>query len=331
MRKPSRAPRPRRDIANEISALILSKLETGVLPWARPWDRSGGGGRPLRHCGTPYTGINTLFLWAMADACGFNSRYWMTYRQAQAIGAQVRKGETSSLSVYYSQISKTDTNKVTGEEHNRSIRFLKAYNVFNADQIDGLPMHYYPELVPPEPRQESQHRAAIDGFFTNLPVEVRHGGNAAYFSPVGDYIQMPERGAFYSDDLYASTRAHESIHWSGGAGRLERKFGKRFGDAAYAFEELVASIGQCLVCADLDLPAELHDNHASYIDHWLKILKGDTSAIIHAASKAEQAFGYLKSFGTPTCEHVDRFDAESDAGDDAIGTGGERETVDLTA
>ena len=267
----------------------------------------------------------------MADACGFNSRYWMTYRQAQAMGAQVRKGETSSLSVYYSQISKTDTDKVTGEEQNRSIRFLKTYNVFNADQVDGLPTHYYPELVPPEPRQESQHRAAIDAFFANLPVEVRHGGNAAYFSPVGDYIQMPERGAFHSDDLYASTRAHESIHWSGGAGRLERKFGKRFGDAAYAFEELVASIGQCLFCADLGLPAELHDNHASYIDHWLKILKGDASAIIHAASKAEQAFGYLKSFGTPTCEHVDRFDAASDAGDDAIGTGGVRETVDLAA
>ena len=267
----------------------------------------------------------------MADACGFNSRYWMTYRQAKAMGAQVRKGETCSLSVYYSQISKTDTDKVTGEEHNRSIRFLKAYNVFNADQIDGLPMHYYAEFVPPEPRQESQHRAAIDGFFASLPVEVRHGGNAAYFSPVGDYIQMPERGAFHSDDLYASTRAHESIHWSGGAGRLERKFGKRFGDAAYAFEELVASIGQCLVCADLGLPAELNDNHASYIDHWLKILKGDASAIIHAASKAEQAFGYLKSFGTPTCEHVDRFDAASDAGDDTIETDEVCETVDLAA
>jgi antirestriction protein ArdC len=133
MRKPSRISRPRRDIASEITALILSKLEAGVLPWARPWDRTGGGGggRPLRHCGTAYTGINTLFLWAMADANGYNSRYWMTYRQAQELGGQVRKGEASSLSVYYSQISKTDTNRITGEEQNRAIRFLKAYNVFN--------------------------------------------------------------------------------------------------------------------------------------------------------------------------------------------------------
>lgn len=299
MRKPSRISRPRRDIASEITALILSKLEAGVLPWARPWDRTGGGGRPLRHCGTAYTGINTLFLWAMADANGYNSRYWMTYRQAQELGGQVRKGEASSLSVYYSQISKTDTNRITGEEQNRAIRFLKAYNVFNADQIDGLPAHYYPTPAPPEPREESANRGAIDAFFDTIPVEVRHGGNAAFFSPVGDYIQMPPRGAFHSDDLYASTRAHESVHWSGGTGRLERKFGKRFGDNAYAFEELVASIGQCLVCADLGLPGELHDNHASYIEHWLRILKGDASAIIHAASKAEQAFNYLKAFRPP--------------------------------
>ena len=288
---------PRRDIAGEITALILSKLEQGVLPWARPWDRTGGGGRPLRHNGAPYTGINTVFLWAMGDARGYGSRFWMTYRQAEEIGGQVRKGETSSLSVYYSQFNKTEQDRVSGEEHTRNIRFLKAYNVFNADQIDGLPAHYYPIHEPMVPREESQHRAAIDAFFSTLPIDVRHGGNAAFFSPVGDYVQMPPREAFHSDDHYASTLGHESVHWSGAKGRLDRTFGKRFGDKAYAFEELVASIGQCFVCADLGLPGELHDNHASYIDHWLKILKGDSSAIILAASKAEQAFNYLRAFG----------------------------------
>ncbi len=108
---------------------------------------------------------------------------------------------------------------------------------------------------------------------------------------------MPPRGAFASDDHYASTLGHEYIHFSGAPTRLAREFGKKFGDKAYAFEELVASIGQCLVCADLGLPGELHDNHASYISHWLGILRGDSSAIIKAASKAEQAFAWLKSFG----------------------------------
>ncbi|MGB3472085.1 MAG: zincin-like metallopeptidase domain-containing protein [Erythrobacter sp.] len=289
--------KPRRDIATEITNLILAKLEQGVMPWVRPWNTSGGG-RPLRHCGTAYTGINTLFLWAMGDAMGYSSRYWMTYRQAAEMGGQVRKGETSSLSVYYSQIKKTEQDRMTGEEQTRAIRFLKAYNVFNADQIDGLPAHYYPVLRPHEDRKESEHRTEIDAFFSTLPIDVRYGGNAAFFSPAGDYIQMPPREAFRSDDHFASTLAHESIHWSGGKTRLERTFGKRFGDRAYAFEELVASIGQCLVCADLGLPGELHDNHASYIANWLDILKGDATAIIHAAAKAEQAFGFLKAFGS---------------------------------
>lgn len=238
-----------------------------------------------------------LILWAMGDAKGYSSRHRMTYRQAEALGGQVRKGETSSLSVYFSQISKTEQDRVTGEDHTRAIRFLKAYNVFNADQIDDLPAHYYPVLTAPDRREESQHRGAIEAFFGTLPMDLRYGGNAAFFSPSGDYVQMLPREAFLSDDHFASTLGHEAVHWSGGKTRLERTFGKCFGDKAYAFEELVASIGQCLICADLGLPGELHDNHASYIGHWLEILKGDSSAIIHAAANAEQAFSYLKAFG----------------------------------
>ncbi len=222
----------------------------------------------------------------------------MTYRQAEELGGQVRRGEHGSHSVYFSSFSKTETDHATGQEATRNIRFLRSYSVFNVDQIDGLPDYYYPVIVSPEPRVESAHRTAIDDFFTSLPGEVRHGGDRAFFTPIGDYIQMPLRGAFASDDHYASTLGHEYIHFSGAPTRLAREFGKKFGDKAYAFEELVASIGQCLICADLGLPGELHDNHASYIENWLGILKSDTSAIIKAAAKAEQAFAWLKNFGT---------------------------------
>lgn len=222
------------------------------------------------------------------------ARTWMTYRQAEELGGQVRRGEHGSHSVYFSSFSKTETDRVTGEEANKNIRFLRSYTVFNVEQIDGLPVYYYPVAAPPEPRVESVHRAAIDGFFDALPATVRHGGDQAFFSPIGDYIQMPHRTMFRSDDHYASTLGHEYVHYSGAQSRLNREFGKKFGDQAYAFEELVASIGQCLICADLGLPGELHDNHASYIDHWLRILKGDSSAIIKAASKAEQAVAWLK-------------------------------------
>lgn len=134
MSKPARTGR---DAAAEISAIIIDRLEKGVPPWTRPWRTSGSGGRPLRHCGTPYTGINNLLLWALGDMHGYRSRYWMTYRQASELGAQVRRGEQGALSVYYSSFKKTETDAASGEAVERSIRFLRHYIVFNADQIDG--------------------------------------------------------------------------------------------------------------------------------------------------------------------------------------------------
>lgn len=285
-----------RDVAAEITDLIIRKLEEGVAPWSRPWCVTGAGGRPLRHCGTPYTGINTVYLWAIADAYGYRSRYWMTYRQAEALGGHVRRGERGSLSVYYSNFKKTEADPITGAESERSIRFLRHYIVFNSNQIDGLPPYFYPSDDPVPPIAPSVRQAAIDAFFDAIPAEVRHGGDRAYFQPTFDYIQMPHRRSFKSMDHYASVRAHETVHWSGGTGRLGRTFGKRFGDKAYSFEELVAEIGSGLVCAHLGLPNELHNSHASYVAHWLGILRADKTAIIHAASKAEQALNYLAEF-----------------------------------
>ena len=289
--------RSRRDVAAEITDLIIRKLEEGVLPWSRPWRWSGAGGRPLRHCGTPYSGVNTLYLWALGDAKGYRSRFWMTNRQAEALGGNVRRGETGSISVYYSSFKKREEHPETGKEVERSIRFLRHYLVFNADQIDALPAYFYAPNEPEVPAAPSKRQAAIDAFFAGIPADVRHGGNQAYFSPTFDHIQLPSRTSFRSMDHYASTRCHETVHWSGHANRLARTFGKRFGDKAYCFEELVAEIGAGLCCADLGLPNVLHDSHASYVGHWLGILRGDKTAIIHAAAKAEQAFVYLKSFG----------------------------------
>ncbi|WP_373886393.1 zincin-like metallopeptidase domain-containing protein [Sphingobium sp. CFD-2] len=119
------------------------------------------------------------------------------------------------------------------------------------DQVDGLPAHFYAPTEPDSPTLPSLRQHAIDAFFAAIPAEVRHGGNQAYFTPTFDYIQMPSRSAFRSMDLYASTRCHETVHWSGHASRLARTFGKRFGDRAYAFEELVALSGQSAPSATL--------------------------------------------------------------------------------
>ena len=295
-----RRPKPeRRDVAAEITNLIIAKIEAGTAPWTRSWTAGGSGSRPMRHNGQAYSGINCLYLWAVGAEAGYTSPYWMTYNQAVAFGAQVRRGESGTLSVYFNAVSKTETDVSTGEENLRLIRFMRHYVVFNAEQIDGLAPQFHPatQSVAVEP---STRQAAIDAFFAAIPADIRHGGDKAFFSPSHDFIQVPRPAAFKSQDHFASTLAHECCHWSGHADRLARTFGKRFGDDAYAFEEIVATIGQSFICADLDLPAELHDGHASYVDHWLRVLKADKAAIIHAASKAEQAARYLTAFSAPT-------------------------------
>lgn len=286
-------PVPRkRDIAQEITDIIIAKIEAGVAPWKRPW-RTFGGGRPLRAQGQAYTGINSLLLWAIADSCGYESRFWMTRRQAQELGGLVRNGETPSPSIYFNTMTKVEGRSLTGEDTSRTIRFMRSYLVYNCDQIDSLPAHYYPQAAVSEAPSPSEHQAAIDAFFAPVPIEVRHGGSRAFYSPGGDFVQMPPKASFVSSDHHAATLAHEYAHATGAAHRLGREFGKRFGDKTYAFEELVADITSGIVCGELGLPSELHDSHASYVASWLSILKADKSAIITAAAKAEQAFRWL--------------------------------------
>ncbi|MBB5712377.1 ArdC family protein [Sphingomonas xinjiangensis] len=289
--------RPITDIAGEVTRLMVRKLEQGVVPWQRPWALTGEGGRPLRHEGTPYTGINCPWLWAMADAHGYRSRYWMTARQAQELGGCVRSGATPTISIYASTFRKAGTSPLTGEATSRMIRFLRSYLVYNADEIDGLPPWYYPRDIAPTPQLISERQEAISAFFDPIPAEVRHGGDRAYYAIFPDRIQMPKPETFRTIDAYWGCRAHETAHWSGGPTRLDRTFGKRLGDKAYAVEELVAELSSAMVCAELGLPTELHENHASYIGHWIDVLKADKSAIFLASSKAEQAVTFLRNFG----------------------------------
>ena len=289
-------PADTRDIAADITATIIAKLEAGVMPWSRPWSVTGEGGRPLRHEGSTYNGINALWLWATADTYGYRSRYWMTARQARELGGEVRRDARPSFSVYASTFRKAGAPNLLGMSAEKTIRFLRSYVVFNADEIDGLPTYYHPREVPPTPQLISDRQDRIDAFFNAIPARVRHGGGRAFFHPTFDYIQMPHVGSFRSADGYASIRAHETVHWTGHQSRLDRTFGKRFGDKSYCVEELVAELGSAMVCGDLGLPTELHDSHASYLDSWLKVLRADKTAIFLAASKAEQAFAFLRAF-----------------------------------
>lgn len=283
-----------RALAQVVTQDLVARIQAGALPWSRPWSLTGEGGRPLRHDGSPYNGINCLLLWSTAESRGYRSRYWMTARQAECLGGALLPGASPSFSIYAVTVRQGGARaSATEAGQARIISFLRHYKVFNADQIVGLPDWYYVRDVPPLPRLLSERQAGIDAFFAKLPVTIRRGGDEAFYCPLRDIVQMPYLGSFHSSDAYASTLAHECIHWTGSPQRLNREFPKRFGDGAYAFEELVACIGEAMICAELGLPSELQASHAGYLAHWLSIMRTDTSAIFLAAKKADQAVRYL--------------------------------------
>jgi len=284
----------RQDVYTRITNTIIADLEQGVRTWMKPWNAGNTAGRivrPLRHNGVPYTGINILMLWAESVANGFTSPAWMTYRQAEALDAHVRKGEKGSLVVYANSITRTEEDD-KGEESEREIHYMKGYTVFNVEQIEGLPDIYYakPE-VNTTPVERIEH---AESFFAATKADIRYRGDRAYYSAEGDYIQMPVIEAFKDAESFYSTLGHECAHWTKHPSRLNRDFGrKQFGDEGYAREELVAELASAFLCADLGITPEVRDDHASYIAEWLTVLKNDKRAIFTAASHAQKAVDYL--------------------------------------
>ncbi|MFN3669575.1 MAG: ArdC family protein [Brevundimonas sp.] len=291
MSRPYDPARP--DLYTRITDRIVAQLESGVRPWTRPWTASTSVSRPLRHDGTPYSGVNVLLLWAEAAERGYSRSTWMTFRQALALGAHVRKGERGATVVYANQLVRSEPDE-TGEAVERRIPFLKAYTVFNVEQIEGLPAGFAPA---PTPAVNPDRRIAhAEAFFRGCGVEVRHGGGCAFYAPGPDYVQMPPFESFRGADDYYATLGHEATHWTRHPSRLDRDFGRRrHGDEGYAREELVAEIGAAFLCADLGLALEPREDHAAYIASWLEVLRGDRRFIFTAAAHAQRAVDYLKS------------------------------------
>lgn len=284
----------RTDVYSRITSRIVEELERGVRPWLKPWNAEHAAGRitrPLRHNGQRYSGINVITLWMTAESAGFLSPFWLTFKQALELGGHVRKGEHGSPVVYASTFRKTEPTEA-GEEIEQDIPFLKEYTVFCADQCEGLPQHFYELKSPPKENLERIEQA--EEFFANTKADIRHGGNQAYYAAGDDYIRMPPFVTFRDAESHAATLAHELTHWTKHSTRLNREFGrKRWGDDGYAMEELVAELGSAFLCADLSITPEVRDDHASYIDHWLKVLKQDKRAIFSAASHASKATDFL--------------------------------------
>ncbi len=291
-----------------ITSRILEQLEGGVTPWTQPWSADHLAGRvtrPLRVTGEAYQGINVLLLWMEAVAAGHPSPTWMTYQQAQKLGAQVRKGERGTPVVYYGEATRKGggqggdggeptTDQDGDGEDGRPLRFLKSYTVFNVGQVDGLPERFTPAEAPSPALPGPERIERAEAFFAATGLEVRHGGDRAFYSVKEDRIQLPPIEAFRDAESYYATRGHESVHATRHPSRLDRDLGrKRFGDEGYAREELVAELGSAFLAADLGLALEPRPDHAAYLESWIKVLQDDKRAVVQAASHAERAVRFL--------------------------------------
>ncbi|SFU17372.1 ArdC family protein [Sedimentitalea nanhaiensis] len=285
---------PKIDLHKTITDQIIDAIEAGCPPWRKPWTGSAAcPGLPVRHNGEPYRGINVLVLWSVAAAKAYNSPRWMTFKQAKDLGGSVRKGEKSALVMYFDTFKKEDE---TGEE--KVIPFTKGYRVFNADQIDGLPAEFY--MQPEAPIDlGTEHDAALEAFFaaTGALIETTQEPRA-FYDIARDRIHMPPISTFHDAGGYYGTLAHELTHWTGAASRLDR-FGRFAERKAYAFEELVAEIGNCLLCAELGLTPDFEQSGA-YIHGWLRAMKEDNRAIFRAASEAQKAIDLILTLGHPS-------------------------------
>jgi antirestriction protein ArdC len=292
----------KRDVYARVTSQIVNAIEQGVSNWRMPWHTSGRFAfSPINVTSKkPYRGINTLCLWAAAQSKGYESGQWGTYAQWQEHGAQVRKGEKATLVVFWKFANTSAELQEDGGETNPTgssrLLFTRGYSVFNASQVDG----YAPKVQPDAPVLDRIEQA--DAFFRKVGADVRHGGNQAYYAPASDHVQLPPFQAFVENMAYYSTLAHEHTHWTARAGRCDRQLGKRFGDSAYAAEELIAELGAAFACAHLGLSTEPRADHAQYINSWLRVLKADKRAIFTAASKAQQAADFLIQQSERTAE-----------------------------
>ncbi|WP_414462364.1 ArdC family protein [Hyphomicrobium sp. DY-1] len=288
----------RTDIHQLVTDQIIAAIEAGAGEVQLPWQRAGSsfGFIPKNAVtGNAYNGLNIFSLWATSELRNYTGPgLWATYKQWQSIDCQVRKGEKAALVIFYKEYSGKPDPDDDSDDGTR--RVAKASYAFHCSQVDGFEM---PDAPPPKPPIEKL--AAVEAFIAATRAVVKVGGDRAFYARLSDSITMPDEDRFTGDALerreaWASVLLHELSHWSGAEKRLNREFGKRFGDEAYAMEECCAEFSAAMLCAELGVTPAPRPDHAAYIQNWLQVLKKDNRAVFTAAAKASEAARYLASF-----------------------------------
>src|SRR5215510_9834596 len=286
------------DSYKQITDAIITSLTAGVKPWSRPWQTKGGaymldGGLPFNVVsGRNYRGLNIPLLWATTQDKGYLQHAYLSFRQATQLGGSVRKGQKATWVYFFKFLDKAEP-QPDGTSKLSRIPLIRACPVFNIEQCEGnLKL---PERVLPQPTKSRSRLGVVGPVVDRLSLTGGlhfNGHNRAFYSPGNDSIHMPKVEQFQSRDGFLATLLHECGHATGAKGRLARDFSGRFGDSAYAFEELVAELASAFSQAALGLRADI-ENHASYLNSWLDILQHDRHAFTRACSLAQAASDYM--------------------------------------
>jgi antirestriction protein ArdC len=314
---------PPRDHYQEVTDRITAALEAGTPPWRRPWDRDKTGGPAMPRnavTGKNYRGINVLTLGLSPLAFSSGDPRWATYRQAEERGWQVRRGERGTTGYFFKRLELRDDSKAADDEDAmRRIPLLRAFTLFHASQIEGMP-DYRPPTIAEAPWRAPE---ATETILANSRAVVRFGGERAFYAPATDHIQMPPQAVFASADGYGATLLHELGHHSGHPTRLNRDLSGRFGSPDYAREELKVEIAQMMVCAELGIAGSDYDftNNAAYVASWLETLRADRKEIFRAAAEAQRIADYLLAFHPDYANRqAGSSEGASRAGDAAVDT-----------
>lgn len=277
----------------------LKALTEGKIPWAQGWESMGPRSFHNGASGRPYHGINQLILYLVSEQKGYEDPRWYTYKQAKDLGYQVRKGEKSApitfASLFYEKkaISFEDYNKLSKEEQKKVFWKTRAYSVFNAQQIDGVPERA------PVPTHDIHGSELVEKIQKGLEVQIEFRGDQPCYNPLADKVIVPKKEHFISEEEYNATVLHELCHSTGHPSRMNRDLSGSFGSENYAKEELRAEIGSSFLMQSLQLPMpQSHiDNHKAYIQSWIKVLENEPGELFKAIHDAEKIESYALDKG----------------------------------
>jgi antirestriction protein ArdC len=279
-----------RDLYATVSARIVAELERGAAPWVKPWSATPGANTPCNAVSNrPYSGCNVVLLW-MAQAAGYRTPRFLTFKQALELGGNVRKGERGTKVLFVKQLQVRNQG-VDDETAMRLVPMLREYTVFNVEQCENLP-----DSVnigkPMRVRNPDMRDELADAFLHPTGADIREGHGEACYIPSRDFISTPAFAGFKGADHFYNVAFHELTHWSGHKSRIDRDLKNRFGSQSYAAEELIAELGAAFLCAEFGFDGDVRN--AGYIASWIELLRTDKRAIFTACSQASKAADYLR-------------------------------------